>query len=146
MIMSLLLQIYFRYVVGKSLPWTEELSRFAFLYLVFMVISISVKRHSHIRVTVQFRMFPPAAEKVLLIISDFIWFLFNCIVIYTGFYLFMDMGASNRMQISPVLGWNLKYVYVILPIGFLLMNIRMIQNYYISYIDNKKQRGNVDVS
>ncbi|WP_158232503.1 TRAP transporter small permease [Sporosarcina sp. P13] len=144
--MSLLLQIYFRYAVGKSLPWTEELSRFAFLFLVFMVISISVKRHSHIRVTVQFRMFSPRVQSILMVISDLIWFAFNCVVIYTGLKLFMDMGASNRTQISPVLGWNLKYVYAILPIGFLLMNIRMIQNYCLSYLDKKNQRGNVNVS
>ena len=146
MTVSLLLQIYYRYVVGKSLPWSEELSRFSFLFLVFMVISLSVKNKSHIRVTVQFDWLPPKWKNIMLVISDLIWFVFNCFIIYTGFKLYIEMGGESRNYISPVLGINLKYVYVILPIGFLMMNLRMIQNYYIDYFKRNKKGGQIDVN
>ncbi len=140
MLISLLLQVYFRYIVGKSLPWTEELSRFAFLFLVFLVIGISVKKRSHIRITVQFNFLPPKAKKIAMIISDTIWFAFNWIVIYQGFKLFLEMGNSDKSQISPVLEWDLRYIYVILPIGFLLMNLRLIENYIVEFMGKRIRR------
>lgn len=144
MVISLLLQVYFRYVVGKSLPWSESISRFAFLFLVCLATSLSAKKKTHIRVTAQFKLLPPEYRKVFLWLSDTIWIIFNCAVIYLGFKVYIDMGKN--LYISPVLGWNLKYIFIIIPISFLLITLRMLENYYQEYIKAKNKGGNPHAS
>lgn len=139
MIVSLLAQIYFRYIVGKSLPWSEEISRIAFLALVFSANSLSAKNKSHIRVTFQLKFLPSKIRKAIELLGDAIWIVFNCAIVYIGYKVFLNMGEYKF--ISPVLGWDLKYVFIIIPISFALMTLRILQNYYQDYIRTKRQEG-----
>lgn len=46
------LQILFRFVFNFSLSWTEELSRYVFIALVYISASLAVIRGAHVRVEV----------------------------------------------------------------------------------------------
>lgn len=46
------LQILFRFVFNFSLSWTEELSRYVFIALVYFSASLAVVRGAHVRVEV----------------------------------------------------------------------------------------------
>ncbi|MFZ5944741.1 MAG: TRAP transporter small permease [Bacillota bacterium] len=144
MVISLLLQVYFRYFVGKSLPWSEEISRYAFLFLVYFATILSTKNKTHIRVTAQFKPLPAKIRKLFTWSSDLIWLVFNCVVIYKGLEVFISMGKNK--YISPVLGWDIKYIFIIVPLSFFLMTVRILQNYYLDYFKAKKEGGNLNAS
>jgi len=144
MVISLLLQVYFRYIVGKSLPWSEEISRYAFLFLVYFATILSARNKTHIRVTAQFKPLSPRLRKGIMLFSDLIWLIFNCVVIYKGIEVFISMGVNK--QISPVLGWNMKYIFLIVPVSFMLMTLRMLQNYYKDYVNAKNEGGNLNAN
>ena len=144
MVVSLLLQVFFRYVIGKSLPWSEEISRYAFLFLVYSATILSTKNKTHIRVTAQFKPLPPKIRKIFIWLSDLIWIVFNCVVIYKGLEVFISMGKNK--YISPVLGWDIKYIFIIVPLSFFLMTLRILQNYYQDYIKVKGEGGNLNAS
>jgi len=136
MVIALLFQVFFRYVIGKSLPWSEELSRLCFLYMVFLATSVAAKNRSHIRVTSQFNGLPAKIRKIFLVLGDIVWLSFNTIVIYQGIKLFIDMG--ERPLMSQVLGINLKYMFIIIPLGFFVQSLRILQGYYLDYSSKKK--------
>lgn len=48
--MSILIvvQVFFRYALNNSLSWTEELSRYMFIWLIYIGISYGVKMDKHI--------------------------------------------------------------------------------------------------
>ncbi len=141
MVLSLALQIFFRYVVGKSLPWTEEVSRYSFVFLVYFATILSAKNKTHIRVTAQFKPFKENIRKKILLFSDIIWLLFNCAITVIGVGVFISMGENK--QISAVLGWDLKYVFIIVPAAFLMMTLRILYNYYQDYAVTRNKGENL---
>jgi len=127
-IVFLFIQVFFRYIVGRSIPWTEELSRFCFLWMVYLCTSFVAKEGKHIRVTAQFKIFPHKIQSLMIIIADLIWMAFNVVVVIEGFKLYQQMAEFPL--ISPVLDWNIKYVVLIIPIAFIMQIIRTIERYY----------------
>lgn len=127
-IVFLFIQVVFRYVMGKSIPWTEELSRFCFLWMVYLCTSLVAKDGKHIRVTAQFKIFPHKVQSFLVIIADLIWTAFNVVVIIEGFKLYQQM--SEFPLISPVLDWDLRYIVLIIPIAFSMQIFRTLERYY----------------
>jgi len=127
-IFFLFVQVFFRYAVGKSIPWTEELSRFAFLWMVYLCTSLVAKDGKHIRVTAQFKIFSHKIQSFMVILADIIWMAFNVIVVIEGFKLYQQM--SEFPLISAVLGWDIKYVVLIIPVAFLMQIIRTFERYY----------------
>ena len=58
MVLCLFLQVAMRIAVGSSLAWTEELSRYSFLWAVYVGAALAVKRGGHVRITAQFMFLP----------------------------------------------------------------------------------------
>lgn len=134
-IILLFTQVVMRYVFGRSLDWTEELSRYFFLYMVYLSTSLAAKQRTHIRVTAQFKIFPPRWKKYFLLFSDFIWVGLCLVFSYQGFKLVI--GMFEKPLISPVLGFSLKWVFLIIPVSFLLQVIRVIQADYLALKNNQ---------
>ncbi|MCG8400283.1 MAG: TRAP transporter small permease [Firmicutes bacterium] len=124
----LFFQVVYRYGFGKSVAWTEELSRFAFLALVYFGTSLAAKHGSHIRVTAQFKILPKLSQKYVILLSDLIWLAFNVVVMIEGFKLFNSMAAYPL--VSPVMDFNLRWVFLIIPVSFALQSFRIVQRYY----------------
>ncbi len=137
----LFLQISLRAVFNIVLPWSEELSRFCFVWFVFFGASYAARLYAHNRVSMQFKLFRPAIGKYSQIFTDLIWIGFNLTMIHES------IKVINNMQLfafhSPALGWNMAYVYYIFPISFALMTLRIIQVNYIMHV-LKKEIGDVD--
>jgi TRAP-type C4-dicarboxylate transport system permease small subunit len=122
-------QIISRQFFNHSLSWSEELSVYMFVWFVFFGASYAAKLAAHNRVTFQYKLMPPKVAAALEVLSDIIWIGFNCVFIYLSYdFVFNKM---NLFWKSQTLGIPMKYVYMVLPIAFSLMTIRIIQvNYY----------------
>ena len=51
LVLVLILQVVFRYGLQTGLTWSEEVSRFAFIWFVYLSASLAAQRGAHIRVT-----------------------------------------------------------------------------------------------
>lgn len=122
-------QIVSRQLFGYSFSWSEELSVYMFVWFVFFGASYAAKLAAHNRVTFQYKMMPEKLPPILEATSDFIWVCFNCYFVYLAYdFVFNKM---NMFWKSQTLGIPMKYIYIILPVAFSLMTIRIIQvNYY----------------
>lgn len=127
MIVLMFSQVIARYFFGKAIASAEELARFSFMIAVYLATALTAKQGRHVRVTAQLKIFPLAWRKYFIMLADLVWVFFNAVVIYQGFKLFASMG--KQPLISAVLGWNLKYIFLVIPVGFLLQSIRLIQHY-----------------
>lgn len=124
-------QVFYRFFLGKAIASAEELARIAFLIMVYLATAHAVKHGRHVRVTAQFKLFPVHWRKYFIMFSDVIWLFFNGVVIWQGFLLYQSMAQFPLK--SAVLDWNLKYVFAVIPIAFILQCIRILERYYKLY-------------
>lgn len=127
MVMSLTLQVAVRMMYGSSIAWTEELSRYSFIWSVYMGGVLAAKRGEHVRITAQFMYLPRALKEHVLIVTDGLWVAANFFIAYQSYVALGDAMAFP--EYSPTLGIVKGYVELIIPISFVMMNIRIISRY-----------------
>lgn len=125
MVIVIFLQVLFRFVLNFALDWTEEMARYSFIMLVYISASIAVKRNRHLRTEAIKHYLPSTLSKLYGVLSDTIWLLFTLFMIKTGFTMAMTILATG--QKSPVLHLTMGYLYMIVPVGFFLMSVRILQ-------------------
>lgn len=122
------LQVFMRYIAHASLSWSEEVSRYLFIYLVNIGISYGVKTNRHVTISFFIRLFPETVRHYILVVSDVLFFLFSSLVTVHGVKVAWLIG--NLGQKSPALGIPMWIVYSAVPVGFALLSIRLIQRIY----------------
>ncbi|MCG8619406.1 MAG: TRAP transporter small permease [Desulfobacterales bacterium] len=120
------------YPLPASLPWGEELSRFAFVWFVFFGATYAARLAAHNRVTFQFKIFPKIVGNISTLLSDLVWIVFNCVMIYYSINVVRE--GFEFPEYSPTLDWIMAYIFLIFPIAFTLMTIRIIQVNIMKYI------------
>lgn len=120
------LQIAGRYLFEKPLPWTEEMTRYMFVWMVFISIGYAVKTGEHIRITFVRSMLKPKGRLILDIICNILCFGFSVICTAEGYKLLSTIRQGGQTAVSlPIPMWLL---YLVMPLGFLLVCIRLIQS------------------
>jgi len=110
-------QVLFRYVVQTSLPWTEEMARYLFVWLVFIAASVCVKKEAHLGIDVVVVHFSPRVQRHLYTLSLMASLVFSIVVVYKGY----DLLTRSGSQISPMLHIPMSLVYVIIPISYMVI-------------------------
>ncbi len=136
------LQILFRFVFNFSLSWTEELSLYVFIALVYISASLAVIRGAHVRVEVIDNYIKGANKRILDTIIDLSFAIF---MIYIGYYgIEITIEALDVEQTTPALGWSSGWVYAVVPFSFYLISLRLIQRAYLR-LTNKLDESNISV-
>mgnify|MGYP003289899686 CR=1 FL=1 len=73
MILCLTAQVVIRMTIGSSIAWTEELSRYTFLWSVYLGAALAAKRGAHVRVTAQFLWMKDNMRMFFRVIADIVW-------------------------------------------------------------------------
>ncbi|WP_336367837.1 TRAP transporter small permease [Marinobacter sp. C2H3] len=99
MVLSLLLGVFYRYVLDDSLVWSNEVASLGFTWTIFLFASSLVRDHAHVRITLLIDAFPALVTEVIergvvvLIIG------FGVLMIWTGW----DFTVFTAGQVSPAL-------------------------------------------
>ena len=121
------LGVVLRLSFNSGISWQEELSRMLYVVVVYFGASYGMRSHDHIRVVVVFNLLPVFLQKTLRVITDLIWLFFNIVIIVYSLKVHQTMvqfpGYSAVLQIP------MHYVFFIVPVGFFLMSLRLIQEY-----------------
>ena len=118
MIVSISLQIIFR-VFFDALVWTEEAARYLLVWSSFLGATLAYKRKMHIAITAVVELLPKALRKTVELVSIALSILFFAICAYYGLQLMTTQGY----QLSPALRLPMKYVYLGVPLSFIVMLI-----------------------
>lgn len=125
------IQIILRFL-DASLPWTEEIARFAFIWFILFGACYATRLCALNRVTLQFMKAPKWLTNLMLFISDMIWLAFCLVLAWEGWKAVLDLREFPYY--TPALDWDQSYVYLVFPLSFLLMAIRIIQVNYIKFV------------
>ncbi len=118
-------QIFMRYVMGASLSWSEELSRYFFIWATYVGIAYAVRKDAHIRVTMGTDLLSAKGQTYVRILTHVIFGAFALFVMYQGW--FMVEKTFRFGQKSASLGMPMGIIYLAPFSGFLLVVLRLIQ-------------------
>lgn len=115
-----------RYVLPTPLAWSEELSRFLFMWLVFFTCSYAVRTKASLAIDFIPTMVlknKPLACKILRILNDIGFLAFCAFMIWRGV-----PSALKSVEFSSTLHIPMKLVYMCMPVGSVMISIRLLQD------------------
>ncbi len=131
MVICLFLQVAMRIAVGSSLAWTEELSRYSFLWAVYVGAALAVKKGGHVRITAQFMLLSIRWRLVFRILGDIIWIGFSLYVAWIGLTCIEE--GLDYPEVSPTLGIVKAWVESVIPFSFVLVSWRIVEEYIVRW-------------
>ncbi len=113
--------------IANITTWTEEISRYIFIAVSFLGASLAIKKRESIQVNALVKRFPVSIQKSINLANTIFMLYFSYIMIRYGFELISFQLSAG--QTSPALGMQMAIPYSVVPIGFSLVIIRLIQNF-----------------
>lgn len=125
------IQVIMRYGFKSSLKWSEEVSRYLFIWMVFIGMSYGVKKGSHMRIDMLEHFFPKF-KIGLGILAEISFLIFAIYMISPGFSVIQSLVTTG--QTSPAGEIPMYIVYLGLLVGFILVLFRISQKYILKLI------------
>lgn len=116
-----------RYLFSYTPSYGEELSRYMFVWLVFLALPIVAKAGGHMAIETITSRIHGAKLKTARIIADIFTMMFLAIMTWQG----MSMVMLASYQTSPGLGISMSFVYVAIPIGCGVMLLNVISHFIV---------------
>ena len=119
------LQVFSRYILNASLSWSEELTRYVFIWSGFLSISYCIKKWISIKIDQVILMFPkPVYVVAQLVLNVILFALFAFLAWHAVTYLQMSIASAQK---SPALGLPMPFVQAAPLVGFTLAAVRALQ-------------------
>ncbi len=138
LILLLSVQVFSRYLLNASIGWTEEISRFVFIWLIFVGAVITTKNRQHLRVETFHKYFSYSINTLIII--------FYNVSIVIFFIYIIPPSFRHALRAYPIRstasGLSAFFVYISFPlcsffmaiyfIGHIIEDIHKLTKYYKS--------------
>lgn len=121
----LFFQVVLRYFVGITWNWIEEVSRFLFLWMVWIGAGYAAKSRAHLKIEAFTNMMPDWLREKADLLSLVIWIVFAGFLAIKGYQITAMLFKRN--QLSPVMQIPMAWAYAAVPVGVSLMLFRLLQ-------------------
>ena len=118
------IQVVARYLFESSLVFSEELSRYLFVWTVFLGLPVVAKRGGHMAVTALSGRLKGAAARTMSVAAYLVGIAFMATMIVQG----VEMVQRTSQQLSPAMEISMSWVYLAIPIGCLFMMLQMVSD------------------
>ncbi|WP_026699800.1 TRAP transporter small permease [Salibacterium aidingense] len=130
-------QVITRFIINFPLAWSEEISRYLTIYIVFLGSALAVRNREHIAIDFLMDVVSAAKKRKLQFIVSIISTVFFIILCYYGTVLtFTVIG-----QLTPTLQFSIAWVYAAVPLGSLIMALNGIANICSQRLDYETAVG-----
>ena len=119
-------QVVARYVFSNSLSWSEEAGRYIFVWMTFLGAVMAVRNRQHVYLDMFVKILPNILQKICALVSYLSMMIFTAVLIYGGF----KFVARGSQQISSAMEIPMHYVYLVLPVGGILIFAYLLRNFY----------------
>ena len=110
-------QVFWRYVLGDPLTWSEELARLVFIYVTFLSAALAMRRRRMLRITVLVDSLPARWRHGLDLVTHTLVGIFIVILIVQSQVIINGIGSHE----APATGIQLSVFYLSLPVAAVAM-------------------------
>ena len=122
------IQVFSRYALGASLAWSDELTRYLFVWEGFLSVSYCTKKCISIKIEQFVAMFPRRGKAIFKLVNHtFELIFFFYLIPFAVKYL---ISAVESGQVSPACHIPMYYVQAAPLVSFVLVAIRIMQRWY----------------
>ncbi|MCF2682297.1 TRAP transporter small permease [Faecalicatena contorta] len=125
------IQVLSRYALGMSLSWSEELTRYLFIWCGFISVSYCSKKCLSIKIEQFVALFPRRTRALFKVVNhtfELIFFLY--MIPYACSYM---MSAVTSGQVSPACSIPMYYIQAAPFVSFILVAVRILQRWIIEF-------------
>ncbi|MCQ2441805.1 MAG: TRAP transporter small permease [Oscillospiraceae bacterium] len=119
------IQVFCRYSLKQSLTWSEELTRYLFVWAGFISISYCVKKKISIKITQFEQMLPEKTADYIDIVRNVLLLLF-CVYMVPFCVRYLQQCVNNGST-SSSLGIPMYFVQSAPLVGFSMVSVRLLQ-------------------
>lgn len=119
MVVTVTLQIITRYVFFYSLSWSEELSRYMFVWLIFLGAVLGIKDNMQIKIDIVHTLVKGALEKPYRFFQHLLSMGIVTVLAF-GSIKMIELGTRQK---SPAMHIPMSIVYFCIPLGLALMDM-----------------------
>jgi len=124
-------QVFFRYALGMSLSWSEELTRYLFIWSGFLSVSYCSKKCLSIKIEQFVAAFPRRGRAIFKVVNHTFELIFFAYMM--PFALAYLMSAVHSGQVSPACGIPMYYIQAAPLVSFVLVAFRILQRWVIEF-------------
>jgi TRAP-type C4-dicarboxylate transport system permease small subunit len=117
-------QVFNRFLFHLPLAWTEELSRYLFVWLSLLGAVRGVRDKAHIQVDLFLDLFPKKAQLIFDLLINTLVLVLLISVIISG----MEILPMTLRRRAPTMNVSMFYLYVGIPISSALMILYILKN------------------
>ncbi|MEL0195459.1 MAG: TRAP transporter small permease [Rhodobiaceae bacterium] len=118
--------VFFRYVLNDSLSWSEELAKYAMLWLVFLGAPIALRLGVHPNIEIVISRFPSRVTRFILAVMHL------AVCVFCSFLAMKshDFAWNGRTQVAISVGdVSMYWFFVSIPLGMASMALVSLQQF-----------------
>lgn len=142
MVVIVLLQIFFRYVLNNSLIWTEELSKTLMVWTALLVAPWAYRHGANVRIEMFVDELSNKAQRILTLGLNLLVF-WIVAVFFSESIGFVERGLTVRTDSLPI---QVAWFYGIVPIAFALMLLVSVETLLRNVLALRHPNENFDVA
>lgn len=116
-LVDMMLGVFFRYVIGRALPWSEEVGTLSLVWLTFIGGAIGIRRGAHFAIHLILDYLGPTGQRIANVVTSALILVFGLLLIPFSWRLVQTNASSE----TPALGLNLGVLYASAVVGGLLI-------------------------
>lgn len=123
MLLVVVAQVFFRYVLNASLVWAEEAARYLLVLTTFLGTSVAMRRGAHMRITAFLGLVAPGSLRAVEMAAQGAACLVYAVLVWYG----AALARENFTQASPAMRIPLGWVYLMIPATGVMLALQALE-------------------
>ena len=129
LLISIFMQVIFRYVLRRPLSWSEELARFGFVWISMLGAAATIPKSLTQGIDLLLKKLPRTVQVISNVATRILMVLFSLILVAKGW----ELTTIVHLQTSAVMGIRMSWVYASIPVAAFLMVVILTLDSLINY-------------
>jgi TRAP-type C4-dicarboxylate transport system permease small subunit len=136
MLVIMVVQVFFRYVLNDSIVWAEELSTFMMMWVAFLVAPVLYRERRNVTITLLVEKFPPRMQQLLAMVMEV------AILAVIAYFFNESLNVVQRGHLTKVTSVPITFFHVnlIVPISMVFMFWVGLVNFWEALVGFRENR------